>query len=165
MKSDNLRVTVDQWKRYYEAVAGGQYAFEHVLPLAQVGHLPRWLQGYLMEQAALPPLPAEMACMYWDETFAAQQLDAKIAELYRHHPARFRVSGDSAWYRERYLRTIHWRSKRAEALAYRAQRCMHCCAAGATDVHHRHYRLFFESVDRDLEVLCRLCHQQVHQKS
>jgi hypothetical protein len=32
-------------------------------------------------------------------------------------------------------------------------------------VHHLNYRLFFENVDRDLEVLCRPCHQQVHEKS
>jgi 5-methylcytosine-specific restriction endonuclease McrA len=71
-----------------------------------------------------------------------------------------------SWYRDRYLRTDHWRRARALALQRARFRCESCGAVGSgadnpLDVHHLRYRLWCET-PADLMVLCRNCHQRAH---
>ena len=60
-----------------------------------------------------------------------------------------------------------WQKKRLEILEKKGWKCSMC---GETDetlhVHHKRYlkgRMYWEYEDQDLQVLCSLCHESVHQ--
>lgn len=61
-----------------------------------------------------------------------------------------------------YLQSPIWQAKRLEALAHYGTNCSRCGEYG-TDVHHRTYvRSGGGELMRDLEVLCRVCHEAHH---
>ncbi|MGA2471603.1 MAG: HNH endonuclease [Solirubrobacteraceae bacterium] len=70
------------------------------------------------------------------------------------------------WYREDYLHSAHWRERRERSLAlagYRCQRCGNPALPGIPlDPHHKTYKRLGHERDRDIEVLCRNCHDAEH---
>jgi len=70
-----------------------------------------------------------------------------------------RVGGDREWYRGTYLRSQHWRARRARALELAGYRCTACDSSGRLDVHHRSYAHLGAERDDELAVLCRTCHE------
>ena len=65
-----------------------------------------------------------------------------------------------AWYRAVYLRSAHWRARRARAITRAGYRCERCRARGRLEVHHRTYRRLGRERDRDLQALCATCHDR-----
>ncbi len=62
-----------------------------------------------------------------------------------------------------YLRTSHWKRRRAAKLRAADHRCQLCNnGSGILDVHHRTYERLGEELDEDLTVLCRDCHSTFH---
>lgn len=65
-------------------------------------------------------------------------------------------------YRANYLASTHWHKTRVEAIARAGRRCAECGNANGLDVHHKTYARIGHEQPEDLEVLCRLCHNERH---
>jgi hypothetical protein len=72
---------------------------------------------------------------------------------------RVRLARRRAWYRNVYLRSPHWRVRRARAIALAGGSCERCSAHGRLEVHHLTYKRLGRERDRDLRALCHRCHQ------
>lgn len=71
------------------------------------------------------------------------------------------LTDNQAMYRA-YLASPVWKAKRLEALAFYGCTCKRCGDHG-TDVHHKTYRrVGGREKMRDLEILCRSCHEAHH---
>jgi hypothetical protein len=70
-----------------------------------------------------------------------------------------------SYYRNTYLKSDHWQNLRLEKLAHSNTRCCICHAASiSNDVHHISYgKSLFEVGASDLRVVCRTCHEDVHE--
>jgi hypothetical protein len=64
-------------------------------------------------------------------------------------------------YRE-YLKSEHWRHRRAKAMRAAGHRCQHCGAMVGLNVHHRNYDHLYAEEPEDLVVACRDCHERYH---
>ena len=62
----------------------------------------------------------------------------------------------------KYLRTQHWKIRRLRALKKADNKCNRCDSSIFLQVHHLSYDRLFAEEDRDLEVLCRSCHEKEH---
>lgn len=68
------------------------------------------------------------------------------------------------FYRFKYLRSEHWQNLRLEKLVSVDARCKNCGLRDlSNDVHHLNYRSLFDVTLDDLVVLCRKCHDMVHE--
>lgn len=76
---------------------------------------------------------------------------------------KYRISKNRVWYRSVYLKSVHWQDLRYKKLDKAGYQCEKCGAKNVIlDTHHKTYkRLGFELM-RDLEVLCRSCHNEEH---
>ena len=81
------------------------------------------------------------------------------------------MSERQQWYREVYLTSEYWQTKRQEMLNYYNNKCCMCSSANLLNVHHLCYNIDEETPtnewegkesDRDLVVLCRDCHSHIH---
>jgi HNH endonuclease len=72
---------------------------------------------------------------------------------------RVRLARRRAWYRTVYLRSAHWRVRRARSIALAGGRCERCGKAGRLEVHHLTYARLGRERDRDLRALCHRCHR------
>lgn len=61
-----------------------------------------------------------------------------------------------------YLKTEHWKQRRASKLEAAGHRCQLCGADGPLEVHHLTYANLFHEQDADLIVVCRSCHGKQH---
>lgn len=65
-----------------------------------------------------------------------------------------------------YLKTEHWKTRRAAAIEAAGHRCHDCgrdeAEAGHLEAHHLTYQNIFAERDEDLVVLCRACHGRRH---
>jgi 5-methylcytosine-specific restriction endonuclease McrA len=69
-----------------------------------------------------------------------------------------------AWYRNVYLPSEHWQQPSADFRRFKNFTCEKCGGRG-WDVHHRTYKnLGHESAD-ELMLLCRPCHDRIHEPS
>lgn len=59
-----------------------------------------------------------------------------------------------------YLETYHWKKFRARIRKQRKV-CEWCGARTRLEIHHRHYNSLWHEQDRDVNLLCRECHQDV----
>lgn len=67
------------------------------------------------------------------------------------------------WYRTIYLKSGHWKELRQRAFEAHGRICAGCQKTdGALDVHHLRYGFIFDVEPRDLQVLCRSCHDKEH---
>ena len=72
--------------------------------------------------------------------------------------------GFSAWYREYYLHSDHWKNMRAAKTAKGKPRCGICAKTSGIDLHHLFYRGdLYEAQTSDLRWLCRRCHKLAHE--
>jgi len=65
-----------------------------------------------------------------------------------------------------YLKSAHWRAKRAAVFAWKGQICtaqMDGCNGAATDCHHTKdgYKLAFDTPLFELEPVCKSCHRKI----
>jgi hypothetical protein len=119
---------------------------------------------------------SERAARNWDEdehadfdqAFHQQPLPLALADALEHALDDFigrRVTPHIPGDYTDYLRTPHWRAVRRRMLERSGgfcQRCQRRFRLAALDVHHRDYRHIGAERERDLEVLCRECHQLEH---
>lgn len=61
-----------------------------------------------------------------------------------------------------YLQTEHWAQVRKHKIAKTGRQCEKCGRTGNVDVHHLTYERLGEELMEDLQVLCPICHKQVH---
>ena len=61
-----------------------------------------------------------------------------------------------------YIHSKEWRSL-ADKIRARDIFCQGCNGTSKLDVHHKTYRNFTREDDEDLVLLCRICHEAVHQ--
>lgn len=74
------------------------------------------------------------------------------------------MSSRSYYYRNNYLRSDHWQNLRLQRLVKSKCRCALCGKEDiSNDVHHVNYRNLKDVRISDLRVLCRKCHDQVHE--
>jgi hypothetical protein len=66
------------------------------------------------------------------------------------------------WYRTIYLRSDHWKELRAQAFEAHGRKCAKCPSTTNLDVHHLRYGLIFDVTPKDLQILCRPCHDKEH---
>jgi 5-methylcytosine-specific restriction endonuclease McrA len=72
------------------------------------------------------------------------------------------------WYRDVYLKCVHWLTYRQRRLDYYGGHCSLCYSTENVEVHHNHYTdeagysILFREKDRDSVVLCRKCHRRHH---
>lgn len=66
------------------------------------------------------------------------------------------------WYAN-YLKSEHWKSKRAEALRHHGGKCSVCGSRDDLQVHHKHYGSLKHETMNDLQILCRGCHENAHE--
>jgi len=67
------------------------------------------------------------------------------------------------YYREVYLKSDHWKILKEEKLS-KNPNCEECGTNLSLDVHHKEYRGLYDVKIRDLQTLCRLCHDNIHKK-
>lgn len=68
------------------------------------------------------------------------------------------------FYRFKYLKSDHWQSLRLEKLANAGAKCCRCNHVDiSNDVHHLNYRNLYDVTLMDLVVLCRSCHEKIHE--
>jgi hypothetical protein len=68
------------------------------------------------------------------------------------------------WYRQKYLKTLHWEERRVRALELSTYQCECCHSGGGLHVHHLSYHNLFDEPDVDLMVLCNDCHRKAHEE-
>jgi 5-methylcytosine-specific restriction endonuclease McrA len=68
------------------------------------------------------------------------------------------------YYREEYLKSDHWKQLRIEKLKQQNYQCEKCGEQRYLDVHHEAYHSLYNVRLDDLQVLCRKCHKEVHDK-
>lgn len=73
------------------------------------------------------------------------------------------VQNNRLFYRNIYLNSNHWKSIRDEKLE-QVYCCELCGSKLSLDVHHKNYRNLYDVRMSDLQVLCRLCHLQIHHR-
>lgn len=61
-----------------------------------------------------------------------------------------------------YLTTKHWLVFRAEAIDNAGRKCCLCSECRCLEVHHNNYRCLWREKFNDVAVLCRRCHEKVH---
>lgn len=71
----------------------------------------------------------------------------------------------SSFYREVYLKSEHWQNLRLQKLVEADCLCLRCGKQSqSNDVHHLCYKNLYDVTTLDLVVLCRDCHDFVHEK-
>lgn len=67
------------------------------------------------------------------------------------------------YYRNVYLKSDHWKLLREEKLNI-SPCCEKCGTTLSLDVHHKEYRGLYDVKLKDLQTLCRVCHDKTHVK-
>ena len=63
-----------------------------------------------------------------------------------------------------YLKSDKWKLKRQQLFEERGKTCERCKSEKDIQVHHKTYKNIFNEKLCDLEVLCKICHQNHHKK-
>lgn len=83
-------------------------------------------------------------------------------------PAQEQRNHQPDWYRrlsayQKYLRSDHWLSLRAEKIEASGHCCNRCGSIQDLEVHHLYYaKSWYDCQLADLEVLCEDCHRKAH---
>lgn len=62
-----------------------------------------------------------------------------------------------------YLQSDWWKKRRRAKLRSAGFRCEKCGKGGPLQVHHLTYKTLWRERDRDLQVVCRGCHEGIHE--
>jgi hypothetical protein len=65
---------------------------------------------------------------------------------------------------ESYMKSPAWKKKREQALKYHGKFCHLCKTPFSLHVHHLHYDTLYKEKMEDLMVLCKACHEGVHER-
>jgi 5-methylcytosine-specific restriction endonuclease McrA len=99
--------------------------------------------------------PEQMRLLEEADALAKSGSDAEVVVNIRNYKSR-------TLYR-RYLKTEHWKAKKAEALARAGHKCQLCGKPLAPlNVHHNTYTNLGDEKPEDLVVICRKCHKRHH---
>ncbi len=63
-----------------------------------------------------------------------------------------------------YMKSQKWREKRQIILKRDNHKCVKCHTKDRLEVHHKTYERLGNEYNRDLVVLCRSCHQKIHDR-
>jgi hypothetical protein len=63
-----------------------------------------------------------------------------------------------------YLQSDEWQKKRQQLFAERGKVCERCQSITNIQVHHKTYENIFNEKLSDLEVLCKICHENHHKR-
>lgn len=66
------------------------------------------------------------------------------------------------WYREVYLKSVHWKQLRLNTLQSQGRICCKCGSMKRLQVHHLTYARLWKELPTDLIVVCRSCHEKLH---
>lgn len=66
------------------------------------------------------------------------------------------------YYRETYLKSDYWKTRRKELLELAKYVCEICGEKKPLDIHHLNYDNLYNEPKGDLLVLCRICHEFYH---
>ena len=97
--------------------------------------------------------PVHFINMYSASSMLAKARDGNVYYPYKRNA--------KAYYRNVYLNSDHWKNLRKEKLA-QSPRCEKCKTYLSLDVHHKEYRNLYDVSLKDLQTLCRLCHDKEH---
>ncbi|MFA7143026.1 MAG: hypothetical protein WC175_03490 [Candidatus Dojkabacteria bacterium] len=67
-----------------------------------------------------------------------------------------------SWYREKYLKSNDWKQRREKLIKGRKRFCF-CCKGYGSDIHHCNYANLKKEKRKDIVILCRECHERVHE--
>ena len=70
---------------------------------------------------------------------------------------------NNRYYRNIYLQSEHWKNLRKEKLEKNSV-CEKCGSTLSLDIHHKEYGQLFNVTIKDLQTLCRVCHNKEHSK-
>ena len=65
------------------------------------------------------------------------------------------------YYRNIYLNSEHWKNLRREKLE-KSPVCEQCGTMFSLDIHHKEYRRLYDVTLKELQTLCRVCHNKEH---
>lgn len=63
---------------------------------------------------------------------------------------------------QEYYQTRHWQKRRTAFLKKKGRKCQDCGSTKDIRVHHIRYTNLYGEKDKDLEVLCEVCHTNIH---
>jgi len=63
-----------------------------------------------------------------------------------------------------YLQSEHWKMTRKKALDFYGRECNRCGDKRYLNIHHKNYLNYGCEQMEDLEVVCKSCHQKIHDK-
>lgn len=75
------------------------------------------------------------------------------------YPTHIEISREE---KQHYLSSSQWQAKRQQVIA--RDKVCRVCSCSANEVHHLHYRTWKQERLQDLVLLCRECHQTIHDK-
>ena len=67
------------------------------------------------------------------------------------------------WYGGVYLKSLHWRLFRTKMLWLTGGKCETCGSRRRLQVHHLNYKHLWNERTKDVKVLCKKCHDWIHQ--
>lgn len=75
-----------------------------------------------------------------------------------------KIKIDWQWYRNVYLRSVHWKQLKKNVLQSQGRICSKCGSLKRLQVHHKTYERLEHELPEDLCVLCGDCHAAEHGK-
>lgn len=113
--------------------------------------------------APVPPPVAKLKPRHRPERIPRPQVvkpSGKIVQVGRREGWR-RADGSVIY--EAYIQSKAWRKRRAEFLDNAGRVCNVCRSTEHIQVHHRTYVNLGNELDRDLQALCKFCHENEHE--
>lgn len=66
-------------------------------------------------------------------------------------------------YNPKYYLSEIWLKQKQLLIEWRGNKCEHCGSEKNLQIHHRNYETFGEELPFDLLILCKECHEKLHQ--
>lgn len=76
-----------------------------------------------------------------------------------------KIKIDWQWYRNEYLKSVHWKQLKKNTLQSQGRICCECGEIKGLQVHHKTYERLGHELPEDLCVLCGACHAKAHGKT
>ncbi len=134
------------------------------LPNHSIMELRQEQYDHLISRGVTPDMArARVGMPYRPSGYAVAKAVEDIGEVTRNTPERIAYLRSLPY--DEYLRTEWWQRLRIAALKRANYRCFNGARhRGPLNVHHLTYERLGTELDRDLQVLCRKCHEAVHGK-
>lgn len=63
---------------------------------------------------------------------------------------------------KQYLKSEHWKQTKEKAYIILGRKCNRCGSKNYLNIHHKHYQNIGCELIEDLEVVCKSCHEKIH---